>query len=80
MKTVEKEEYVFDLPNGQTLTLFDKETAEWLQQSIDDALRYSWITSMWPNEITRLVHSHHTQGPTGSNVHVAIKAAMKDNK
>lgn len=41
-----------------------------------DAERYQWITSMWPNEITRLVHSHYSYGPTSTNIHRAIDAAI----
>jgi hypothetical protein len=41
-----------------------------------DAEKYRWLTSMWPLQITRLVHNFHTVGPTSSDVHGAIDAAM----
>ena len=40
-----------------------------------DAKRYRWLTSLWPLDITILVQGFHA-GPTSSEVHDAIDAAM----
>ena len=46
------------------------------EQARARAMRYEWLTETFPDEITRLVHNRHRHGPTSSNVHEAIDAAL----
>lgn len=47
MKTITETKYQFTMPNGMTLTLYDKASADWLQELIDKAAKWDGI---WPIE------------------------------
>jgi len=41
-ETIEKK-FVFNFPGGNTLTLHDQQSADWLNKQLRDAARYRWL-------------------------------------
>ena len=55
------------------------ERDEWkrkAEEAARDSARLDFLLKLWPLEIVRLIHSHHTHGPSSSIPREAIDAAI----